>query len=89
LVGAVLVGAVLVGAVLVGAVLVGAVLVGAVLVGAVLVGVLVFMDGDFFSFLAGVANSPPWRVGFFSAEGLVGEGTVKTPVSLAANSMRW
>jgi hypothetical protein len=40
-------------------------------------------------FLAGVSTSPPLWVGIFFAEGLVGEGTVKTPVSLAANSMRW
>ena len=82
-------GAVLAGAVLAGAVLAGVVLVGAVLAGVVLVGTLVFIGGDFLRFLAGAATSPPWWAGVFFAEGLVGEGTVKTPGSLAANSTRW
>ena len=77
------------GAVLAGAVLAGAVLAGAVLAGAVLAGVLVFIEGDFLRFLAGASTSPPLWVGVFFAEGLVGEGTVKTPGSLAADSMRW
>jgi hypothetical protein len=89
LAGAVLAGAVLAGAVLAGAVLAGAVLAGAVLAGAVLAGVLVFIEGDFLRFLAGASTSPPLWVGVFFAEGLVGEGTVKTPGSLAANSVRW
>ena len=89
LAGAVLVGAVLVGAVLVGAVLAGVVLAGVVLAGVVLAGALVFIGGDFLRFLAGAATSPPWWAVIFFAEGLVGEGTVKTPGSLAANSMRW
>jgi hypothetical protein len=76
----------LAGAVLAGAVLAGVVLAGA---GVVLAGALVFIGGDFLRFLAGAATSPPWWAGIFFAEGLVGEGTVKTPGSLAANSMRW
>ena len=89
LAGAVLAGAVLAGVVLAGVVLAGVVLAGVVLAGVVLAGALVFIGGDFLRFLAGAATSPPWWAGIFFAEGLVGEGTVKTPGSLAANSMRW
>jgi uncharacterized protein YjbI with pentapeptide repeats len=82
-----LAGAVLAGAVLAGAVLAGAVLAGAVLAGAVLAGVLVFIGRDFLRLLAGVSTSPSLWVGGFFAEGLAGEGTVKTPGSLAAYSI--
>jgi uncharacterized protein YjbI with pentapeptide repeats len=73
---------------LAGAVLAGAVLAGAVLAGAVLAGaVLGFIGRDFLRFLAGVSTSPSLWVGGFFAEGLAGEGTVKTPGSLAAYSI--
>ena len=89
LAGAVLAGAVLAGAVLAGVVLTGVVLTGVVLAGAVLAGALVFIGGDFLRFLAGAATSLPLWGGCFFAEELVGESTVKTPGSLAADSMRW
>jgi hypothetical protein len=64
-----------------------AVLAGAFLAGAILAGVLVFIGGDFLRFLAGASTSPSLWVGGFFAEGLAGEGTVKTPGSLAAYSI--